>query len=81
MTDETNQRKDDYMRVNLKVLRVRMNLNQAEMAEKCGIGRVAYSAIERGNRCGSMRFWKNLQSAFNILDEDMFALMKNEERD
>ena len=51
------------------------------MAEKCGIGRVAYSAIERGNRCGSMRFWKNLQSAFNILDEDMFALMKNEERD
>ena len=68
------------MRVNLKVLRVRMNLNQAEMAEKCGIGRVSYAAIERGDRGGSMKFWKNLQNAFNIPDEKMFSLMKNEER-
>lgn len=69
------------MRVNLKVLRVRMNLNQAEMAEKCGIGRVSYAAIERGDRGGSMKFWKNLQDAFEVKDENMYSLMKNEERD
>ena len=79
-TDEIGYRKDGYMRVNLKVLRVKMNLNQAEMAEKCGIGRVAYSAIERGDRGGSMEFWKRLQNAFSVPDEKMFSLMRDEER-
>lgn len=73
-------KESDYMRVNLKVLRVRMNLNQSEMAEKCGIGRVAYSAIERGDRGGSMEFWKRLQNAFSVPDEKMFSLMRDEER-
>lgn len=68
------------MRVNLKVLRVRLNLNQSEMADRCGVGRAAYAAIERGDRGGSMDFWKNLQNAFSVPDEKMFALMKNEER-
>ncbi len=74
-----NYEKKSDMRLNLKLFRVKTNLTQDEFSKKIGISRVAYSLIERGDRFGSFGFWLDLQKAFNIPDEEMFALMKCEE--
>lgn len=52
------------MLTNLKILRVKYDLTQEEMAAKCGITRVAYSLIERGKSKGSGRFWLEVQKQF-----------------
>lgn len=67
------------MRTNLKVLRVKHNLSQWEMADKIGVCRSTYSAIENGGRNGKQAFWQALQKAFNIPDADIWQLTKNEE--
>ena len=66
------------MRTNLKVFRVKQHLSQEEMAEKIGFSRGAYTAIESGKRDGRQSFWEALQKAFDIPDEQMWALKKNE---
>ena len=66
------------MRTNLKVLRVKNSLTQDDMAKKIGCSRVSYSNIERGIRHGSAYVWNSIQQVFNIKDEDMWGLMKNE---
>lgn len=66
------------MRTNLKVFRVKQHLSQEEMAEKIGFSRGAYTAIESGKRDGRQSFWMALQKAFDIPDEQMWALKKNE---
>lgn len=68
------------MRTELKVLRVKNHLTQDEMAKKIGVTRVNYSAIEQGRNGGSLDFWDKLQTAFNIPDEEMYALIKPEKR-
>lgn len=69
------------MLLNLKLFRVAHNLTQEEMADKLNVSRSVYSNIERGrNRGADFRFWSNLQKAFNISNEEMFRLMKPEER-
>lgn len=66
------------MRMNLKLLRVKHGLTQAQMAEKCGITRCNYAAIENGTRNGRDYFWECLQEAFNIPDADMWELKKRD---
>lgn len=66
------------MRHNLKVFRVKHNLTQHEISEKIGCTRSTYSAIESGKREGRRTFWRDLQAAFHVSDEEMWALMKNE---
>lgn len=66
------------MRKNLKMFRVRNELSQEQIAEKIGCTRSTFSSIEIGKREGRRAFWNSLQSAFNIPDEEMFGLMKNE---
>lgn len=66
------------MRMNLKLLRVKHGLTQEQMAEKVGCTRGTYAAIENGTRNGRDYFWKSLQKAFNIPDEDMWALKKKD---
>lgn len=68
------------MRTELKVLRVKNHLTQAEMAEKIGVTRVNYSAIEQGRNNGSLDFWDKLQAAFSIPDAEMYNLIKPEKR-
>ena len=67
------------MRTNLKIFRIQQHLSQAEFSEKIGCSRATYSAIESGIRCGRQTFWKDVQKAFGLADEDMWKLMLNEE--
>ena len=69
------------MRTELKLFRVKRNLRQDDMAEKCGVSRVTYSFIENGKRGGSAKFWSKLQNVFSVPDEQMYGLMKIEERE
>ena len=66
------------MRKNLKIFRVQNDLSQEEIAEKIGCTRATYSAIENGTRDGRRTFWMKLQQAFNVSDEEMWALVKND---
>lgn len=67
-------------RHNLYIFRCDNRLNQAEMAEKCGVSRVTYGKIENGERGGSADFWGTLQKVFGVPDEEMWKLQKLEER-
>ena len=66
------------MRTELKLFRVKQKLSQEEMAIKIGCGRVSYASIEIGRRNGTNDFWLAFQKAFNVPDEDMWGLMKND---
>ena len=68
-------------RHNLYVFRCDNKLTQAEFAEKCGVSRVTYGLIESGKRGGSAKFWRTLQSAFGVPDDQMWKLQKTEERE
>ena len=67
------------MRTNLKLFRVRLKLTQAQIAEKIGVRRSTYAAIENGDRDGSMRFWNGLKTAFELSDSEYVELMKRDE--
>lgn len=66
------------MRTNLKIFRIKEHLSQTEISERIGCSRATYAAIESGKRCGRQTFWKDLQSAFNLPDSDMWQLMLND---
>lgn len=64
-------------RRNLKVFRVKHGLTQVEMAAKIGVSRSVYSDVEAGRRKScSIAFLRKLQAAFDIPDEEMWALSK-----
>lgn len=59
-------------------LRVDNYLTQAEMAERCGVGKTTYHLIESGGRRGSQEFWQTLQSVFGLGGEEMWKLQNPE---
>lgn len=65
-------------RKRLKIFRIEHDLMQSDMANKIGCTREAYSAVETGRRDPSYDFMKNLQAAFDIPDEHMWALLERE---
>lgn len=67
------------MRTELKVFRTRHKMTQYEFADKLGVNRANYSMIEQGKRNGTITFWNKLQATFDIPENDMWSLMKNEE--
>lgn len=67
------------MRTALKVLRVRNNLTQKDMATKLGISYPSYNLIEQGKRKGSTEFWETIQNQFNLTDAEMWQLYANKE--
>lgn len=67
------------MRRNLKIFRIKERLSQAEISERIGCSRATYAAIESGSRCGRMRFWHDLQSAFDLPDSEMWELMDDDD--
>ncbi len=70
---------NDMRSINLKILRVRKNLTQAELAEKVGVSNPTYNLIEQGKRKGSIEFWVKLQQVFNLSDAEMWQLYSNKE--
>lgn len=66
-------------RKKLRLFRLAQDLTQEEMAKRCGVSRVSYIKIERGERNPRPEFWLKLQSEFNISDADMFPLQKGGE--
>lgn len=66
------------MRSELRVMRIRKKLTQKEFAEKVGMSFQNYSKIELGRVDGTFKFWNKLQEVFEIPDEEMYKLMKNE---
>lgn len=67
------------MRTNLKVLRVKQHLTQAEIATKLGVSYATYNLIEQGKRKGSTEFWQRIQTLFNLSDAEMWQLYANKE--
>ena len=65
-------------RKNLKIFRVEQDKTQSDMALEIGCSRDAYSAIESGSRNPSYEFMENLQIAFNVPSERMWALLERE---
>lgn len=62
------------MRKDLKVLRVKHDLTQKELAEKLGISVPAYNLIEQGKRNGNKELWKKIQSIFNLDNAEVWEL-------
>lgn len=67
------------MRTELKVLRVKNNLTQKDIATKLGISYPTYNLIEQGKRKGSTDFWRKMQKLFNLSDAEMWQLYSNKE--
>lgn len=63
-------------RINLKMFRVGFDLTQEEFADRIGVERGTYTAIENGTRNGTHEFWNKLQTAFNVPDSNMWGLMR-----
>ena len=63
-------------RVGLKLFRIKKNLYQQEIADKCGISVSMYCCIENGERKGSFKFWNRLQSEFGLTDKEVEKLKK-----
>lgn len=63
-------------RFNLKIFREKQGLKQQEMAEKLGISKSYYVAIELGNAEPSFRVAEAIYSNFKDKYDDIFELLK-----
>lgn len=61
----------------LKVFRARRGLTQQQMANKMGWSRQYYAKTENGRSNGSITFWNRLQYAFDLPDEEMWAIVND----
>ena len=64
------------MRTRLKIFRVKLKLNQQQMAAKLGYERAYYGHIERGYQAGSAEFWARLQAAYRLTDNNVKELQE-----
>lgn len=78
---ETLKGGETMTRHNLYMFRCANKLTRGKMATKTGVSRTTYSLIESGKRDGSHAFWGSLQREFGVPDEQMYSLMKTEERE
>lgn len=63
-------------RFNLKSFREKQGLNQKQMADKLGISKSYYVAIELGNSEPSFRVAEALYNNFHNQYQDIFELLK-----
>lgn len=64
------------MRTELKILRIKHNLTQTDIAQKLGISRSTYNLVEQGKRNGSKKFWLAVQNLFELGDAEVWKLQK-----
>mgnify|MGYP003297277410 CR=1 FL=1 len=62
----------------LKILRVRNDLTQEEMARRLTMSRQAYAKIENGQGDGNITFWSKVQREFKISSEEMWDLINDQ---
>lgn len=62
-------------RLKLKQLRVGLDLSQEQMADRLNVSRSQYSAIENGQRYGTLKFWNNLQMTLAVPKQEVFEMM------
>ena len=60
----------------LKVLRVKHDLTQKEMADKLAVSLTTYSFIENGKSKGKVEFWQRVKEEFHVTAEDLLNMMK-----
>jgi putative transcriptional regulator len=63
-------------RYNLKVFREKQHLTQQQMAEKLGISKSYYVAIELGHNDPSFKVAEAIDNNFHNLYDDIFELLK-----
>lgn len=61
----------------LRLLRFKNGLSQEETAAKIGFNAQYFSRVERGMNDGSIEFWRNIKTAFNVSDSDIWAMIEN----
>lgn len=67
------------MRTELKVFRVKQRMTQAQFAEKIGVGRALYAAVEKGTRDGALAFWEQFKNVFDIPESEIWRYTQNDE--
>lgn len=67
------------MRTELKCFRVKQKMTQAQFAEKIGVGRALYGAIENGARNGTLAFWEKFKTTFDIPESEIWRYTQNDE--
>lgn len=63
-------------RINLKKLRIELDLKSQEMAEKLGISKQYYSNIENGRHNPSYEVIEVFEKVFNVDEKDVWGLFK-----
>lgn len=67
------------MRTNLKLLRIKHKLTQAQMAQALGYSRMHYARIENGEQEVPMKLVVKLQERFNLSNAEVMELVKKDE--
>jgi transcriptional regulator with XRE-family HTH domain len=67
--------KESKKRIKLKQLRIGLDLSQEQMADRLGVSRSQYAAIENGQRYGTLKFWRNLQETLVVPKGEVFEMM------
>ena len=62
----------------LRLLRFKNGLSQEETAAKIGFNAQYFSRVERGMVDGSVEFWRNIKTAFNLSDSEIWAMIENQ---
>lgn len=62
------------MRTKLKILRIKHQLTQDEIAARLGYKRAYFGHVESGHTGGSQEFWQRLQNAFQLTDDEVQEL-------
>ena len=62
-------------RIKMKQWRVGLDMSQEQMADSLEISRSMYSAIENGQRYGTIPFWKKLEATHNVPAEKVYEFM------
>lgn len=66
------------MQYTFKEFRENLNLTQIEMSKSINYSLAYIKKIEAGERKGSIDFWKKIQNVYNVKNDDIWRLIKND---
>ena len=69
-------KKTNKTRHNLKLLRVKHNLTQQQLADQLGVSVSTYNLVENGQRRGSQEFWLKLQNLLHLEDGEVWQVQQ-----